>query len=122
MAGVEEELDGDRQEVVGAHGPSGRVVLSRRTPRKSHRDLQSRQLPVHLQLRVVSPSLLSTLFVVTMTYKMMITSQVRECVGGADAHGRNEARAADCQPNAGCRDSRASSSSLHSVTNGSYNM
>ena len=57
VAGVEEELDGDRQEVVGAHGPSGRVVLSRRTPRESHRDLQSRQLPVHLQLRVVSPNL-----------------------------------------------------------------
>lgn len=44
--------------------------------------------------------------------------QVRERAGGADSHGRHEARPDDCQSDAGRGHPRASRATLHSRSNG----
>jgi hypothetical protein len=43
--GDQEELDGDRQEVDGSHGPGRRHYLSRRTHASDHPDLFTERLP-----------------------------------------------------------------------------
>lgn len=53
LAGVQEELDGNREEADGAHGQSGGHRLPGRTVRKNHTNLLPEQLSIHHELRMV---------------------------------------------------------------------